>query len=52
MSTKNTMSIKLTCNNRELVMGPGEEIDIVKVTGLYLGHTGLLFRGKSKVWDV
>ena len=34
MSTINTMSIKLTCNNRELVMGPGEEIDIVKVTGL------------------
>lgn len=32
--TVNTLKIELTCNNRTLVMGPGEDIDITKVTGL------------------
>lgn len=32
--TKIKMSIVLSCNGRELRMGPGEDIDITKVTGL------------------
>lgn len=32
--TKNTLKIILTCNSRTLAMGPGEEMDITKVTGL------------------
>lgn len=32
--TVNTLKIELTCNNRRLVMGPGEDIDITKITGL------------------
>lgn len=32
--TKNTLKITLTCNGRSLVMGPGAEMDITKVTGL------------------
>lgn len=32
--TVNTLKIELTCNGRVLVMGPGEDIDITKVTGL------------------
>lgn len=32
--TVNTLRIELTCNGRTLVMGPNEDIDITKVTGL------------------
>ena len=32
--TINTLKIELTCNGRTLVMGPNEDIDITKVTGL------------------
>ena len=32
--TVNTLKIELTCNGRTLTMGPGEDIDITKVTGL------------------
>lgn len=32
--TVNTLRIELTCNGRMLVMGPNEDIDITKVTGL------------------
>jgi hypothetical protein len=32
--TTNTITIKLTCNGRTLAMGPGEDLDITKVTGL------------------
>lgn len=32
--TVNTLKIELTCNGRMLVMGPKEDIDITKVTGL------------------
>ena len=32
--TVNTIKIELTCNGRTLVMGPNEDIDITKVTGL------------------
>ena len=32
--TINTIKIELTCNGRTLVMGPNEDIDITKVTGL------------------
>ena len=32
--TKNTLRIELTCNGRVLSMGPGEDMDITKVSGL------------------
>ena len=32
--TKNTLKITLTCNGRTLAMGPGEDLDITKVSGL------------------
>lgn len=32
--TKNTLKIVLTCNGRTLVMGPGEDLDITKISGL------------------
>ena len=32
--TVNTIKIELTCNGRTLAMGPNEDIDITKVTGL------------------
>lgn len=32
--TVNTLKIELTCNGRTLTMGPGEDIDITKVSGL------------------
>ena len=32
--TVNTIKIELMCNGRTLVMGPNEDIDITKVTGL------------------
>lgn len=32
--TVNTLRIELTCNGRTLIMGPGEDIDITKVSGL------------------
>ena len=32
--TKNTLTIELTCNDKTLRMGPGEDIDITAVTGL------------------
>lgn len=32
--TVNTLKIELTCNGRTLAMGPGEDLDITKVTGL------------------
>ena len=34
MTDLNTLKIVLTCNGRTLSMGPGEDIDITKVTGL------------------
>lgn len=32
--TRNTMTIELACNGKTLRMGPGEDLDIVKVSGL------------------
>lgn len=32
--TRNTITIELTCNGKTLRMGPNEDIDITKVTGL------------------
>lgn len=32
--TVNTLKIELTCNGRRLAMGPGEDMDITKVSGL------------------
>ena len=32
--TKNSITIELNCNGRKLIMGPGADLDITKVSGL------------------